>query len=48
VTVNLVGKLRPQVTVIVHGIVEEEEEEVADAATIELVNDEQDELAAEA
>jgi large subunit ribosomal protein L9 len=48
VTVNLVGKLRPQVTVIVHGIVEEEEEEVSDAATIELVNDEQDELAAEA
>jgi large subunit ribosomal protein L9 len=45
VTVNLVGKLRPQVTVVVNGIVDEEE---ADAATIELVNDEQNELAAEA
>jgi large subunit ribosomal protein L9 len=45
VTVNLVGKLRPQVTVVVNGIVDEEE---ADAATIEIVNDEQNELAAEA
>jgi large subunit ribosomal protein L9 len=45
VTVNLVGKLRPQVTVVVNGIIDEEE---ADAATIELVNDEQAELAAEA
>lgn len=45
VTVNLVGKLRPQVTVVVKGIVEEEE---VDAATLELVGDEQNELAAEA
>lgn len=45
VTVNLVGKLKPQVTVVVHGIVDEEE---ADQATIDLVNDEQNELAAEA
>ncbi|HET9659415.1 MAG TPA: 50S ribosomal protein L9 [Thermomicrobiales bacterium] len=44
VTVNLVGKLRPQVTVVVNGIVDEEE---VDAATIELVDDEQNELAAE-
>jgi large subunit ribosomal protein L9 len=44
VTVNLVGKLRPQVTVTVHGIVDEEE---ADAATLELVADENAELAAE-
>lgn len=45
VTVNLIGKLRPQVTVTVNGIVDEEE---ADAATLELVADEQDELSAEA
>ena len=45
VTVNLVGKLRPQVTVVVKGIVDDEE---SDAATLELVSDEQDELAAEA
>lgn len=45
VTVNLVGKLRPQVTVVVKGIIDEEE---ADAATLELVNDEQAELSAEA
>jgi large subunit ribosomal protein L9 len=45
VTVNLVGKLRPQVTVVVHGIVDEEEE--AAAATLDLVADENDELAAE-
>jgi len=45
VTVNLVGKLRPQVTVVVNGIIEEEE---ADAATIDLVDEEQNELAAEA
>ncbi len=44
VTVNLVGKLRPQVTVVVHGVVEDEE---ADAATQDLVADEQNELAAE-
>jgi large subunit ribosomal protein L9 len=44
VTVNLVGKLRPQVTVTVNGIVDEEE---ADAATLELVEDENNELAAE-
>ena len=44
VTVNLVGKLRPQVTVVVNGIVDEEE---ADAATLELVADENNELAAE-
>jgi large subunit ribosomal protein L9 len=44
VIVNLVGKLRPQVTVVVHGIVDEEE---ADAATLELVADENNELAAE-
>ena len=44
VTVNLVGKLRPQVTVFVHGIVDEEE---ADAATLQLVAEEQNELAAE-
>lgn len=44
VTVNLVGKLRPQVTVVVNGIVDEEE---ADAATLELVSDENAELAAE-
>jgi large subunit ribosomal protein L9 len=44
VTVNLVGKLRPQVTVVVKGIVDEEE---AGAATLELVADEQNELAAE-
>ncbi|MEZ4505489.1 MAG: 50S ribosomal protein L9 [Thermomicrobiales bacterium] len=45
VTVNLVGKLRPQVTVVVNGIVDEEE---ADAATLELVADENAELSAEA
>lgn len=45
VTVNLIGKLRPQVTVTVNGIVDEEE---ADAATLDLVADEQDELSAEA
>jgi large subunit ribosomal protein L9 len=45
VTINLVGKLRPQVTVVVKGIVDEEE---ADAATLELVDDEQNELSAEA
>jgi large subunit ribosomal protein L9 len=45
VTVNLVGKLRPQVTVVVKGIVDEEE---ADAATLDLVADEQNELSAEA
>lgn len=44
VTVNLVGKLRPQVTVVVHGIVEDEE---ADTATLEMVAQEQDELSAE-
>ncbi len=44
VTVNLVGKLRPQVMVVVHGIIEEEEEETA---TLELVADENNELAAE-
>jgi large subunit ribosomal protein L9 len=44
VTVSLVGKLRPQITVVVKGIVDEEE---ADAATIELVDEEQNELAAE-
>ena len=44
VTVNLIGKLRPQVTVVVHGIVEDEE---ADAATMDLVAGEQNELAAE-
>ena len=44
VTVNLVGKLHPQVTVVVNGIVDEEE---ADAATLELVADENNELAAE-
>ncbi len=44
VTVNLVGKLRPQVMVVVHGIVDEEE---ADAATLELVSDDSNELAAE-
>jgi large subunit ribosomal protein L9 len=44
VTVNLIGKLRPQVTVVVNGIVDEEE---ADNATLELVADENDELAAE-
>lgn len=47
VTVNLVGKLRPQVMVVVNGIVDEEDAE-ADAATLELVADENDELAAEA
>jgi large subunit ribosomal protein L9 len=41
VTVNLVGKLRPQVTVVVHGIVDEEE---SDAATLTLVADENNEL----
>ena len=45
VTVNLVGKLRPQVTVVVKGIVDEEE---ADTATLDLVADEQNELSAEA
>lgn len=45
VTVNLIGKLRPQVIVTVNGIVDEEE---ADSATLELVADEQDELSAEA
>lgn len=45
VTVNLVGKLKPQVLVVVHGVVDEEE---ADAATIDLVDEEQDELSAEA
>lgn len=45
VTVNLVGKLRPQVTVIVHGLLDEEE---AATDTIDLVTDEQDELSAEA
>ena len=45
VTVNLIGKLRPQVTVVVKGIVDEEE---ADEATLDLVANEQDELAAEA
>ncbi|MEZ4665305.1 MAG: 50S ribosomal protein L9 [Thermomicrobiales bacterium] len=45
VTVNLVGKLRPQVTVVVNGIVDEE---AADAATLELVADENAELSAEA
>jgi len=44
VTVNLIGKLRPQVTVVVHGVVEDDE---ADAATLDLVADEQNELAAE-
>jgi large subunit ribosomal protein L9 len=44
VTVNLIGKLRPQVTVVVHGIIEEE---AADAATLELVADENNELADE-
>jgi large subunit ribosomal protein L9 len=44
VTVNLVGKLRPQVTVVVHGIVDEEE---SDAATLTLVADENNELNAE-
>ncbi len=44
VTINLVGKLRPQVMVVVHGIIEEEEEETA---TLELVADENNELAAE-
>ena len=54
VTVHLVGKLRPQVTVVVHGIVEDEESEApeetaetADAATLDLVADENNELAAE-
>lgn len=47
VTVNLVGKLRPQVMVVVNGIVDEEDAE-SDAATLELVADENDELAAEA
>ncbi|MGC4086013.1 MAG: 50S ribosomal protein L9 [Vicinamibacterales bacterium] len=45
VTVNLIGKLRPQVTVTVNGIVDEEE---AAADTLDLVADEQDELSAEA
>ena len=45
VVVNLVGKLRPQVLVVVKGIVDEEE---ADTATLELVSDEQNELSAEA
>lgn len=45
VTVNLVGKLRPQVTVVVKGIVDEDEVE---EATLSLVDDEQSELAAEA
>jgi large subunit ribosomal protein L9 len=45
VTVNLIGKLRPQVTVVVNGIVDEEEE--SDAATLELVADENSELSAE-
>jgi large subunit ribosomal protein L9 len=44
VAVNLVGKLRPQVIVVVNGIVDEEE---ADAATLDLVADENNELAAE-
>lgn len=44
VTVHLVGKLRPQVIVVVHGIVDEEE---ADTATLELVADENNELDAE-
>lgn len=44
VTVNLIGKLRPQVTVVVHGIVDEEE---ADAATLNLVTDESNELSEE-
>ncbi len=42
VTVNLIGKLRPTVTVTVNGVVDEDE------ATLELVADEQAELSAEA
>jgi large subunit ribosomal protein L9 len=32
VTVNVIGKLRPQVKVIVNGVVDDSEEDVADAA----------------